>query len=77
MTDKHNEPKLSKRAEKLYARLKEGRWYRAYANDTPAAMKELVDAGLVQIAARVNVSEACFVPTKGFRPMRREDWDRD
>ncbi len=75
--DKLNEPKLSKRAEKLYARIKDGRWYPAYAKDTPAAMQELVDAGLVHHGGRIARAVLCFVPSAGFVPMRQEDWDRD
>lgn len=75
--DKHNEPKLSKRAEKLLARIKDGEWYPAFAKDTPAAMQELVDAGLVHHSGRVARAVLCFVPTLGFKPMQYEDWDRD
>lgn len=53
---------LSRRAQKLLGRLHAGRWYRAYAGDTPKAMEELKDAGLVAVCGRVVTLEACFVP---------------
>lgn len=71
--DKFNEPKLSKRAEKLFERIKAGGWYPAFANNTPAAMQELVDAGLIHHGGRVARAVLCFVPSAGFEPMRYEE----
>ncbi len=64
--------KLSKNAEKLLARVKEGRWYMAYEPGVPKAMKELEDAGLVRIVGRPMVIAAAYVPAKGYVPYRGE-----
>jgi hypothetical protein len=58
-------PKLSKRAEELLNRLQKGEWYRQYAKNTPAAMQELIDAGLVETAGRMPIIVSCYVP-KGY-----------
>lgn len=67
-------PKLSKRAEILFERLKMGYFYPAFDSKTPAAMKELEDAGLILTAGRVETVRVCYVPRKGFRPLLRESW---
>lgn len=68
---------VSIRARKLYRRLKdEGRFYRAYREDTPKAMAELEAAGLVGISGRVNVITACYVPRRGFKTFKMEEWLR-
>jgi len=66
---------VSKRAQKLYARINNyGRFYRAYEKNIPKAMQELLDAKLIQTGGRVNVIISCYVPVRGFRPLRLEDW---
>lgn len=68
---------LSKRAQKLFHRIKdEGRFYRSFRVDTPKAMTELVEAGLVGESGRVNVVIRCYVPRRGFKPFRMEEWLR-
>jgi hypothetical protein len=54
-------PPLSKRAEKLLERIRQGYFYRAYANDTPKAMQELLDHGLIRIGGRVQTTVAAYV----------------
>ena len=62
---------LSKRALALWERIQAPwNWYRP-RRSTPKAMQELVDAGLVRIAGRVNVVTACYVPV-GFQPHKLE-----
>lgn len=56
------EVKLSKRAQKLYQRLIDGKFYKAYLPSVPKAMYELEKAELVGIAGRSPVIEACYVP---------------
>lgn len=63
MTDK---PKLSKRAEAMLERLKQGHFYKWDPNTTPAAMKELQAAGLVGTAGRVETVVRCWVPAEGY-----------
>lgn len=65
MTEK--EYALSPRAKKLLARVRDGHWYRAYDEKTPAAMQELVAAGLVGTLGRVQTLVRCYVP-KGTKP---------
>lgn len=61
-------PKLSKRAIALLRRLYRGAWYPTFDKAPPAAMKELLDAGLVVSGGRVKTIIAAFVPkgTKAF-----------
>ena len=67
---------LSKRAEKLLERLKSGDFYPCHASDTPKAMQELIDAGLVARAGRVEIIRACYVPAKGYTPYREEVFEK-
>ncbi|MDK2769960.1 MAG: hypothetical protein KYX69_19855 [Sphingomonas sp.] len=67
---------LSARAQKLYARVQQGHFYRAYEDRLPKAMKELEAHGLVSIAGRVVVTAACYVPTSGYTPHVNEKFDR-
>lgn len=60
---------LSPRAQALWERVRRGDWYAAYSDRTPAAMKELQEAGLVGIAMRAKVFEAAFVPV-GYKPAK-------
>lgn len=53
---------LSARARALWDRLREGRFYQAHADNTPKAMAELDEAGLVQVMARPVEIWACWVP---------------
>lgn len=69
------ENQLSKRAQKTLALIREGRFYKAFANDKPACMQELVDAGLVGVTMRVEVIVACYVPTTGYTPYVPEKYD--
>ncbi len=62
------EPKLPKRAQKLWERVKDGEYYRPWDPKLPKAMKELQDAGLVATVGRVVVIERCYVPAKGYTP---------
>jgi hypothetical protein len=66
---------LSPRARKLYDRVLNGAWYKAYDTTIPKAMAELTTAGLVQIGGRVKTMESCFVPT-GTKPFRLEQYPR-
>jgi hypothetical protein len=60
--------KLSKRAIKMLHRLYEGQWYPAFIKgDIPKAMQELIDAGLVTTAGRIQRIVRCYVP-KGTKP---------
>lgn len=54
-------PELSDRAKKLLRRIQEGRWYKAHADDTPKAMQELLDQGLVFVTGRVECVSAAYV----------------
>ena len=64
--------RLSSRAQKLYARVSNPRhWYQAYGSRTPAAMQELLDAGLVRRGSRMPVVNTYFVPT-GYEMEYRE-----
>lgn len=56
------ELKLSIREQKLYDRVRKGRYYKAYSNRTPKTMAKLQDKGLVGIAGRSPLIEAYFVP---------------
>lgn len=53
---------LSARARALWDRLREGRFYQHHADDTPKAMAELDNAGLVEVMARPVEVWACWVP---------------
>lgn len=69
---------LSKRAQALYARLKQGRFYKGWGmQKIPKAMSELTGAGLVQLGGRVAVITSCYVPVRGFKPLRCEEWPED
>lgn len=68
------QPQLSKRAAALFERVKNGDWYPAYSLDTPKAMQELIDAGLVMQTGRVQTIVTCYVPVKGFKPLQFERW---
>ena len=57
MTDKP----LSKRAQELLARLRQGRFYKVGASDTPRAMAELEESGLVGKMGRAEVISLCYV----------------
>ncbi|TIV60311.1 hypothetical protein [Mesorhizobium sp.] len=57
-----SEANLSKRAAKLLARVRAGKFYFNYDKRTPKAMEELVAAGLVGTAGRAVVLRSCFVP---------------
>lgn len=65
MADK---PKLSKRAEKMLERLKQGHFYKWDPQTTPEAMKELQAAGLVGTCGRVETVVRCWVPAEGYIP---------
>ena len=69
------EDSLSPRAKKLLARVRAGHWYRAYDEKTPAAMQELVSAGLVGTLGRVQTLVCCYVP-KGTRPAIMERYPK-
>lgn len=60
---------VSARARKLFTRVRNGHWYGAHADDTPKAMKELVDAGLVRASPRVAVIATAFV-AHNHRPFK-------
>jgi hypothetical protein len=66
---------LSPRARELYDRVLKGKWYKAYDATIPKAMTELTSAGLVTVAGRVKVIEACFVPT-GTVGLRLEQYPK-
>ena len=57
MTDKP----LSKRAQDLLARIRAGRFYKVGASDTPRAMSELIEAGLIARMGRAEVISSCYV----------------
>lgn len=63
---------LSKRAQNLLRRIKEGRFYPTHHPNTPKAMQELIDAKLVVTCGRVEVVRRCYVPAKGYRPYKPE-----
>lgn len=67
---------MTKRAEKLLARIRRGAWYPAFDKSTPQAMQELLDGGLVVTAGRVAVVRSCYVPV-GFVPAVREVFPTD
>lgn len=54
---------LSKRAQKLHARLMAGHWYDYSSHRIPQAMQELVEAGLVTTGGRVAEIRRCYIPT--------------
>lgn len=63
---------LSWRARKLLERVSNPHnWYQAYVGTAPAAMQELVDAGLVRRGSRMPVVNTYFVPT-GYEMEYRE-----
>jgi hypothetical protein len=67
-------PQLSKRAQALLARVRDpGRFYVWRPEHESAAMRELMDAGLVVRQGRVNQIVACYVP-KGTKPLRMEQF---
>lgn len=53
---------LSKNAQKLLARVRDGAFYFAFDARTPKAMEELVTAGLVGTCGRAVELRACYVP---------------
>lgn len=57
-----SELKLSIREQKLYDRVRNGKYYKAYSNRVPKTMAKLQDKGLVGIAGRSPLIEAYFVP---------------
>lgn len=65
---------LSKRAAALLERVREGRFYRLHDPRTPAAMAELVEAGLVVACMRVESVVKAFVPATGYTPYRPEQY---
>ncbi len=67
---------LSKRAEKLWERICDGEFYPAYSEREPKAMRELVDAGLVSVCVRVQTIVACYVPRRGYKPFKQEQYKR-
>lgn len=71
-----NTPPLSKRAAKLFERVKKGEFYPAYDKSTPKAMKELEEAGLVSTCGRVVVIRACYVPASGYTPFVPERFEQ-
>jgi len=72
---KHESKPLSKHAQSLLKRLQRGRFYRPYNDRVPKAMKELVEAGLVTLAARPVVIVSAYVPTQGYTPYVEEKFD--
>lgn len=70
-------PRLSARATKLLARIREGRFYKTYDPATPQCMDELIAAGLVTMAMRVETVVRAYVPTTGYTPYTRERFDQD
>jgi hypothetical protein len=62
---------LSKRALKLLDRLYDGHWYPMQYPEPTGAMKELVDAGFVIGAGRVQVISTVYVP-KGTTAFKLE-----
>jgi hypothetical protein len=66
--------RLSKAAAKMYARIREGHFYKAYTDNIPRAMKELESAGLVKPAGRVVVIGAYYVPDD-CRGFNCESWE--
>lgn len=73
---KKQTPKLSAGAVKIYNRMCKGAFYFAYDPKTPKAMQELIDAGLVTRAGRATQLRSCYVPRKGFKPLRLEDFSK-
>jgi hypothetical protein len=68
---------LSKRAQKTYKKLLEGKFYKVYDDHTPLVMQELIDAGLVDMSGRIETIVLCYVPKKGFKPLKQESWDHE
>lgn len=66
--------KLSRRASQLLARVEEGKFYKLHDPKTPKAMQELIDAGLVGLAGRVELVVVCYVPVKGYKPFKMEEY---
>jgi len=60
-------PELSARAVKLLDRIKRGEFYPTDAKDTPKAMQELLDYGLVGTMGRVESLRQCYV-AQGHTP---------
>ena len=67
---------LSVHAKKLLKRLHEGHFYPCHDPKTPNSMQELIDAGLVERAGRVETWRACWVP-KGFIPATPEIYPQE
>lgn len=65
---------LSKRAQALYERVRQGRFYRTYDAKLPAAMSELIEAGLVTQTMRVETIVACYFPANGYTPYAPESF---
>lgn len=63
---------LSRRAQKLLVKVRAGEFYEAYSKQTPKAMQELIDAGLVIVMGRVVKVAAFYVPT-GTKPFKLEE----
>lgn len=57
MTDKP----LSNRAQELLRRIRAGKFYKVGASDTPKAMAELIEHGLVGRMGRAEIISACYV----------------
>lgn len=77
MTKEQKIAALSPKARKLYERVCDSaNWYAgtghvALEARTPAAMQELLDAGLVVVGGRVERLVSCYVP-KGTKPFKLE-----
>lgn len=66
---------VSKRAQKMYALMRRGRFYTSEKYMNSPIMRELYDAGLVGQAGRAEVYVACYVPVYGYTPMVREKFE--
>lgn len=67
---------LSKAAQKMLTRLRQGAWYPWEPNKIPKAMQELIDAGLVGSCGRVKSIIRCWVPI-GFQPAKQEVYPKE
>lgn len=67
------EAKLSKAAQKMLKRLREGKFY-VWAKEPPKAMLELQAAGLVGTAGRVETIVRCWVPIHGYKTFTPEQF---
>lgn len=65
---------LSKRAQKLLQRIRDGRFYMT-GGRVPQCMSELERAGLVTVCMRPMVFVAAYVPTDGYAPYVPEHFD--